>query len=199
MLNLDLQEVDKQDSSQKKKLESTDVTPLLKNKNETITESKELKSYTGKAIVKRTAEKRPRSRAYNNEVKSPVKPTKIEQAVTPTKTESKEEEKEINSNSGKSPKGMLCLRKDVVYKTLIRSLKRYLTDKCNLEIDSFWNKKEKEIAFFDQIDLLFKSLYLSKFDKNESNRDVKVIIQDRNLMRVDTSNVFNPENIKIYL
>lgn len=198
ILNLDLKQVDKQDSSQNKKQESTDVTPLLKSKHEAVIDSKEPKPYTGKATVKRTAEKRPRSRAYNNEVKSPVKPTKNE-IISPIKTESKEEEKEINPNSGKSSKGLLCLRKDVVYKTLIRSLKRYLTDKCNLEIDSFWNKKEKEIAFFDQIDILFKSLYLSKFDKNESNRDVKVIVHDRNLMRVDKSNVFNPENIKIYL
>jgi hypothetical protein len=113
--------------------------------------------------------------------------------------ESKDEMKLQHIKSKEKSKCPLSLRKDVVYKTLIRSLKRYLTEKCDLVVDNFWTKKEKETAFFDQIDKLFHSYYKPKFDKNESNRDVKVIIHDRNFMRVDGSNIFNSENLKIYL
>ena len=52
-----------------------------------------------------------------------------------------EEQKEPKSRKrGKQNKEPLSLRKDVIYKTLIRSLKRYLTEKCDLVIDGCWTK-----------------------------------------------------------
>jgi hypothetical protein len=59
--------------------------------------------------------------------------------------------------------------------------------------------KEKENTILSKVDKLFASLFAAKFKKRESNRDLKFIIHDRNLMRVDSSNVFDPENVKIYM
>lgn len=53
----------------------------------------------------------------------------------------KEEEKEPKQRKKtKHQKEPLSLRKDVIYKTLIRSLKRYMTEKCDLVIDGCWTK-----------------------------------------------------------
>ena len=65
--------------------------------------------------------------------------------LRPTEEEIKnfniEEQKEPKSRKRvKQNKEPLSLRKDVIYKTLIRSLKRYLTEKCDLVIDGCWTK-----------------------------------------------------------
>lgn len=112
-----------------------------------------------------------------------------------------EEEKGIPSpidskTSGKS----LAVRKDVVYKTLIRSLKRYITEKCDLSINKNWTSKaDKELAYFSEIDHVYKLLYHDKMSINRANRDLKVIVHDRILIRNDESIKLDPENIKIYL
>lgn len=152
------------------------------------------------AQLRKLPEKRPRTREIPRKVLNSVEKPDSRALISNNKSsDNKEENKHPNQQKDLSPKSLLSLRKDVVYKTLIRSVKRYLTEKWDLTIDSFWTKREKEISFFDQIDKLFKSEYLHKFDKNESNRPLKVIIHDRNFMRVDASNVFNPENLKVYL
>lgn len=92
----------------------------------------------------------------------------------------------------------LSQRKDVVYKSLIRSLKRYITEKWDLTIDKSWFKKDKEHAYFGQIDNLF-NLYYQHMKKNGSNRPVHEIVEDRDFMRNDSSIKLNPENLKIYL
>lgn len=198
-LNSDLPDTSKTDSPFKNKLiESTPTTPLLDNSNEP--DHTQSTHKIKPRIYRKLPEKRPRTREIPRKILNSVEKPEMKVPIKVTKDESsKEENKHPNTSSGTSPKTLLSLRKDVVYKTLIRSLKRYLTEKCDLTIDSFWTKKEKEITFFDQIDKLFVTEYSHKFDKSESNRPVKVIIHDRTFMRVDKSNVFNPENLKIYL
>ena len=59
--------------------------------------------------------------------------------------------------------------------------------------------KEKEETFFNQIDKLFKTQFLHNFDKNVRNRSILELIEDRDFMRKDESNIFDPENVKIYM
>ena len=59
--------------------------------------------------------------------------------------------------------------------------------------------KNKETSYFKQIDNLMKEKYLSKFGKNESNRNLIEIVENRDFIRKDSSIVLNPENLKIYL
>lgn len=69
-----------------------------------------------------------------------VKPEKPSFRKTPRKKIENEIEEIKVETSIKKPvkqKEPLSLRKDVVYKTLIRSIKRYLTEKCNLLIEGF--------------------------------------------------------------
>lgn len=69
-----------------------------------------------------------------------VKPEKPSMRKTPRKKLENEIEEIKVETSIKKPakqKEPLSLRKDVVYKTLIRSIKRYLTEKCNLLIEGF--------------------------------------------------------------
>lgn len=69
-----------------------------------------------------------------------VKPEKPTMRKTPRKKLENEIEEIKVETSIKKPakqKEPLSLRKDVVYKTLIRSIKRYLTEKCNLLIEGF--------------------------------------------------------------
>jgi len=111
-----------------------------------------------------------------------------------------EEEKQKNKTSSlNTPTKSLSQRKDVVYKTLIRSLKRYLTDYCDLKIIKGWSKKDKEHSYFAEIDKVFNLLYLDKTSPHGSNRAVSEVINDRDFMRNDNSIILNPENLKIYM
>jgi prolyl-tRNA editing enzyme YbaK/EbsC (Cys-tRNA(Pro) deacylase) len=65
------------------------------------------------------------------------KPNGLKQPRHNIKTEIEEIKVETNNKKTTKVKEPLSLRRDVVYKTLIRSIKRYLTDKCNLPIDGF--------------------------------------------------------------
>lgn len=99
----------------------------------------------------------------------------------------------------KGQKETLSVRKDVVYKTLIRSLKRNLTDQVDLTIQKGWNKAQKEAAFFNEIDKMATDQYTAYFDTSESNRPLSTIIHDREFIRNDASIKLNIENLKIYL
>jgi len=153
-----------------------------------------------KVKVKRMAEKRPRSRQIPVVHDSlPVKQC-ISESPKLSQTEAVVEEEKVPKKGVHSKASRpFSLRKDVVYKTLIRSLKRFLTEKCNPEIPSFWTKEQKETAHFEQIEILFDKYYSDAFNENSKNRSLKVIIHDREFMRLDASNKFDPENLKIYL
>ncbi|CAI2368999.1 unnamed protein product [Moneuplotes crassus] len=152
-----------------------------------------------KPIFRKMAEKCP---------KSNIKPRKMlrnqpgqEVMKIPSKIEeqSKEEEKSLSNKEMKHhEKEPLSLRKDVVYKTLIRSLKRRVTEKCDLSLQKGWSKCDKEKAYFSEVDKLFLESY-STFFPTEQNRNIIELITDREFMRVDKFNVFNKENTKIYL
>lgn len=76
-------------------------------------------------------EKRPRTREIPRKLlKSLEKPDDKSQLKPEVgKAESREEVKSPSNLKEVSPKTSLSLRKDVVYKTLIRSVKRYLTER----------------------------------------------------------------------
>jgi hypothetical protein len=69
--------------------------------------------------------------------KNSEKPNGLKHPRHTVKTEIEEIKIETNNKKTAKAKEPLSLRRDVVYKTLIRSIKRYLTDKCNLPIDGF--------------------------------------------------------------
>jgi hypothetical protein len=128
------------------------------------------------------------SKSVRNQTKKIQKPVSAKKrAVKNLSSNSKEEEK------------CLAQRKDVVYKTLIRSLKRYITDQCDLTLQKGWSKKDKERAFFAQVDKVYETLYSDKVDGYKTNRPVTEIIDDRDFIRNDESIKLDPENIKIYL
>ena len=92
--------------------------------------------------IRKLPEKQPKSMQVPRKIlKSIVKPTEsqdIEEIKNMPKVEEQKEPK--GRKRGKQGKEPLSLRKDVIYKTLIRSLKRYLTEKCDLLIDGCWTK-----------------------------------------------------------
>lgn len=65
------------------------------------------------------------------------KPNGLKHSRHNVKTEIEEIKVKTNNKKPEKVKEPLSLRRDVVYKTLIRSIKRYLTEKCNLPIDGF--------------------------------------------------------------
>ena len=153
----------------------------------------------GQPVFRKMAEKCPKSAIKPRKV-LPVKPEPPGKKSTGISQEQSKEEEKVPPNKDKEQheKEPLSLRKDVVCKTLIRSLKRYLTEKCDLSLQKGWTKAEKERAFFSEIDRLFNECY-STFFPTEQNRNIVELITDREFMRVDKFNVFNKENTKIYL
>jgi hypothetical protein len=70
-------------------------------------------------------------------LKNSEKPNGLKHSRHNVKTEIEEIKVETYNKKTAKVKEPLSLRRDVVYKTLIRSIKRYLTDKCSLPIDGF--------------------------------------------------------------
>lgn len=157
----------------------------------------------------KSAPKRGRKKVKSDEKPINQSPPRMKESTQDPKSSEKEkevqlepdeEEKKITKEKSVSEgKPALCVRKDVVYKTLIRSLKRYLTDKVDLTVQKAMAKSKKEELLFSEIDQLMDKMFIKYFDKNESNRSLKEIVTDDVLIREDESIRLDPENLKIYL
>lgn len=124
----DLPETSKTDSPHKRQVESTPTTPLLEQSSEKAVPN----TYNNSRIaqLRKLPEKRPRTREIPRKVLNSVEKPDSRALISNNKSsDNKEENKHPNQQKDLSPKSLLSLRKDVVYKTLIRSVKRYLTEK----------------------------------------------------------------------